>query len=451
MNIVKENVDELNAVVKLTVEATDYEEKVNNVLKDYRRKARIDGFRPGKVPFGMIKKMYYKPVLVDEVNKIVIDNLYKYISEENLEILGEPLPSENEQKTIDFDNDTNFEFVFDLGLSPQFELKLSPKDKIPFYTIKVEKKTIDETVTNYTKRFGKLESIDKAGEKSFLKGTFSEIDENNNIVEEGIKSEGTSLSVELIKDDKIKNQFVGLKKGDTINFDIKKAFPNNTEIASILKIDKEQVETVPAMYQLEVAEVTDFKDAEINQELFDKAFGEGKINSEEEFRARLKEDITKGFAQDSDYRYKVDAKDFLLNKHKIEIPEKFLKRWLLAVNKEKYTKEDIDKEWDKFEKDLKWQLIKGKIAKGNEMNAGDDEIIEYAKKFARMQYQQYGIMDIPDDHLTTYAQQMTRKPEEKNRIAEIVIEDKVYEYVKENSKVDEKEVTLEKFNKLFEN
>ena len=450
MNIVKENTDALNAVLKVHVTKEDYDGKVENILKDYRRKANIPGFRPGKVPFGMIKKMYYKPVLADELNKIVIDSVFKYIYDEKLEILGEPLPTENEEKPIDLENDTEFDFAFDIGLSPEFELNVSNKDKITYYKIKVDKEAVEKSVENICQRFGSFTTVDAVNEKTFLKGTIIQLDENNLPIEDGYKNEESSVSVEVIKDEKIKKDFIGKQKGEKLIFDLKKAFPNDTEIAAILRIDKKIAEEITGNFEFEIKEITEYHKSEINQALFDKAYGEGTISSEDEFRNKISEEMETMYKNDSDYKFNMDAKDFFVKKHKLELPVEFLKRWLLKINKEKYSQEQIDNEFSAFDIDMKWQLISNKIVKANNIEVIEEEILNHAKQVALMQYRQYGIQNVPEDILTNYANQILQNEQEKRKIKDMVLDQKVFQYLKENVKLDEKEITLEKFNKLFE-
>ena len=345
MNIRKENIDELNAVLSINLTKEDYEGRVKTVLDDYRKKARIDGFRPGKVPAGMINKMYRKPVLLEEVNKLVSESISKYLIEEKLNILGEPLPHVEEKKTIDWDNDSEFEFKFDLGIAPDFELNISSKDKIPFYTIKVDNKLIDKYVDSYTQRFGALESIDAMTEKALLKADIKELDLEGTIVDKGIHVEEATLSVEMIKDDKLKKTVLSSKKGDLLNMDLKKAYPSDAELAGILKIDKSLVAQLPQNFQVTVKDINLFKNAEVNQELFDKVYGEGVIKDEKEFREKIAEEAKKGLIQDSNYRFRIDAKDALIKKFKSALPNDFLKRWLLLINEGKYDMEQIEKEF----------------------------------------------------------------------------------------------------------
>lgn len=449
MIITKENIDELNAELKITIEESDYKEKVETVLTDYRRKAKIDGFRPGKVPSGMIKKMYGTAVLVDEVNKILSESISNYLIKEKLNILGEPLPGEKEQN-INFEKQTEFEFLFDIGLAPEFEVTLTKKDKIPYYTIKVDKKLIDSYTENYTRKFGHFKSADKVVKTEMLKGDIIQIDTEGNIKENSFSNNDATISLEILKDDSIIKKFTGKKTGESINFDIKKAYPNNSEIAAILGTEKENVIDIDPLVRFTIKEISKFENADINQELFDKAFGKDKIKSEEEFYNRIKEEIQANLKKESDYRFALDVKEKMIDKMKLSLPEKFLKRWLLKSNERKVTPDQIEKEFDQVAEDLKWQLIKDKIIKEQDMKVTEDEILEYAKVVALMQFQQYGMAGMPDEQLEGFAKEILKKEDDKRRMYAKLFEDKIIAYIKENVKIDEKMVSTDNFNKLFE-
>ena len=290
MNISRENIDELNSVLKVEIGESDYSGKVDDVLKDYKKKVRLDGFRPGKVPFGLVKKMYYKQILVEEVNKILSESLSKYLYEEKLRILGEPLPSDKGNDPIDWDTQTDFNFSFDVGLAPEFEVDLTKKDKVPYYTIKIDKEISDSYTDNFTKRFGSYAPAEKVetGEE-LLTGEIKLLANENN-PEEVVFSDKSNFSLGVMKDEDIKKRFVGAKIGDHISFDLKKAFPNETEIASILQVDKEKVSDLPNDFDFRVNEISSFVNAEINQELFDKAYGKDKIKSEDEFKQEIEKE-----------------------------------------------------------------------------------------------------------------------------------------------------------------
>lgn len=453
MNIEKEQIDDLNAVVHITIEKDDYEPRVEKVLKDYRKKANMPGFRPGKVPASIVKKMYGKAVLVDEINKLVSENLSQYISENQLDILGEPLPSEKQQ-TIDFDQDEQFKFSFDLALSPEVELKLTKREKLPYYDIQVSEDMLEGQKKNVTSRFGTTEQREEANDKCMLKGDFVQLDQNGEELEDGIKAEDAVMSATIIKDEDEKKKIIGAKVGDDIVFEPKKAFPNDTEISYLLKISKEQAAEVDGQFKFTVKEINEYVDPELNQELFDKIFGPGKVTSEEEFTSQVKEDLENTLKMESEYKFSIDAKEKLMGKVDMKLPEEFLKRWIKATNQNKeeqqLTDEQIENEMPRFLEDLKWQIIRNQLIKENELKVEQQDVIDFAKKSAKMQFMQYGLNNVPEEHLESYAVDMLKNEEQQRSMAEGAINDKVMDFVKETVKVETKEVSREEFNELFE-
>jgi trigger factor len=451
MNIAKEQLDDLNAVIRLSIQNDDYESRVNDVLKDYRKKVNMPGFRPGKVPAGLVKQMYGKAVLVDEINKLVSENLSKFITENELNILGEPLPSES-QKTIDFDKSDDFEFAFDVALAPELEVKLTKREKINYYQIDITDYMMDGYKKNLTSRFGKTEPREEAGEDSILKGEFTQLDKDGNALEGGITAKDSMLSLAVLKDEKVKAQFIGAKVGDVVTFDPKTAFPNETEVSYLLKITKEQADELTGNLSFSIQEITEYIDPELNQELFDQLFGQGAVNNEEEFTTKVKEDLERTHQMESDYKFSLDVKKKLMAKLEVALPEEFLKRWLKATNQneEQVTDEQIEKEMPRFLDDLKWQLIRNEIVKSNDLKIENEEVVNFAKKSARMQFMQYGLNSIPDDYLDNYVADMLQKEDQQRTYAEGAINDKVMAFIKEAIKLETKEVSREEFNTLFE-
>ena len=451
MNISKENIEGLNSVIKVTVNKDDYESKVSDVLKDYRKKMTMPGFRPGKVPMGIVKKMYGKAILADEVNKLVSDKLSNFISEQKLELLGEPLPSDD-QEVIDFDTQDEFVFSFDIAEAPEFEVNLSKKDKITYYKIAVTDEMLEQQIKSITSRFGKQENVDQPTDSALLKVDLVQLDKDGNEPEDGIKAEESVMSMSVIKDEEIKKQLLEAKVGDTVVFNPRKAFPDDTELSYLLKIEKEDAANVDSDFKVTLKEATVFKDPELNQEIFDQIYGKDVVKTEEEFKAKVKEELENQLAMDSDYLFFIDAKKKLVKKFKEELPEEFLKRWILATNRDndKLTPEQIEKEMPLFIEDLKWQLIKDKLIKKNEIKLEDNDILEYAKKTARMQFAQYGLNNVPDEHIENYAHDMLKNEEQQRQIIEGAIHDKVVEFIKDAVTLEEKEVTRDEFNKLIE-
>jgi trigger factor len=449
MKITRENIDELNAVLKVQVEKTDYEEKVENVLRDYRRKANIKGFRPGMVPIGIIKKMYGMAVKVDEINKTINESVQKYLSDEKIEILGDPMPREEDQSKLDFETQDNFDFSFELGLTPVFELGVSKKNKVPFYEITIDKKMKDDYISNYTRRYGEFHKADIAEEKDILKGKIEAIDNAGNLIPEGPANDFATLAIDVIKDEEIKKSFIGLKENDVVDFDLKKAFPNDNEVAGLLKKKKEEVEGIEGNYRFTITEITRFKPADLGKELYDKVYGEGVIATDEDFDKKIEEEISASLKVEGDYKLMQDIRKLVVEKTEFQLPEEFLKHWLLHVN-ENTTAEQIDKEFDSFRSDLKWQLIKNKVARENEVKLTEEELQKEAETVTRQQFRQYGLFYATDEQISNYAKETLKREEDAKRIAEKILEDKVIGLLKEQVKVENKSVTVDEFNKLFE-
>ncbi len=449
MNITRENIDDLNAVLKVNIVKADYEEKVESVLKDHRKKANIKGFRPGMVPIGLIKKMYGKAVKIDEINKVVTENIQKFLTDEKIEILGDPMPKTDEQEIIDFDNQDDFKFSFELGLAPVIELNISNKNKVSLYEIAIDEKMKNDYVSNYTRRFGELKKADLTEEKDILKGHIAKIDAEGNIIPDGISAEDATLAIDIIKDEEIKKAFTGKNEKEQIDFDIKKAFPNDNEIAGLLKKKKEEIEGLEGNFRFTIREITRFHPAEIGQELFNRIYGEGIVNSEDEFMKKIEEEISANLKRESDFKLMQDVKKLTLEITDFKLPEDFLKRWLLKVN-ENTTTEQIDQEFDTFHHDLKWQLIRNKVAKDNSMKISEEELQKEAEKITRYQFQQYGLFYATDEQIANYAKETLKREEDAKRIADKILDDKVLSHLKELVKVEEKSVTAEEFNKLFE-
>lgn len=450
MNIVRKDLDQNNVVLTLQVEKTDYAEKVEKTLRDYRKKANVPGFRPGMVPASLVQKMYGKSIVAEEVNKLLSDELYKYIRENNINLLGEPLPSEDEQNFVDFNTQETFEFSFDLGIAPQFEVELNKKDKVNFYNITVSDEMIENQLKSYTGRYGKYVQEEVVEEKDMVKGELLELVDGK-VNESGIKLSDAVLTPGYMKDDSQKAIFVGANKGDVVVFNPSQAFDNDAELASLLKVSKDDVKNITSDFRFTIEGVTRYHESEINQELFDKVYGEGVVNSEEDFRAKIKENIQENLVQDSNYKLGTDVREMLIKKYDdLTFPDAFLKRWLLATNKN-ISEEKIEEDFSGMIAELKWQLIKDKIGKTNDIKVENEDIEGYAKNIAKAQFAQYGMIGLDDEMLMNYAKDMLKKEDTVKGIFEKVYESKVVEIVKNNIKLDVKELTIEEFNKMFEN
>ncbi|MCF6366256.1 MAG: trigger factor [Bacteroidales bacterium] len=452
MNITRTEKDELNSVISLKINVEDYEPKVNSELKEYRKKAQIKGFRPGKAPIGLIKKMVGNQIVMQEVDKLVSESLTKYLIDEKLDILGQPLPSDKQQP-VDIINETEHEFLFDVGLAPKIDLTIDKKTSIPYYKIKIDDKLINDEIERHRNQFAKAEKKDTIEGTSYVKGNVIQTDKEGKVIQDGIFSEDTMIATDIIKDEKEKKKFIGAKIDDTVTFDIKKAFPNNTEIAGILKIDKEKVDEIESHFQFVISEITNYVPAEINQELFDKVFANEKIKTEEEYKEKIKANIEKVYKDESEYRLGVDAKEKLLSKSDVKLPEEFMKKWLKATDKEgKLTDEILEKEYPLFEKDTIWQLIKSSISKNQEFKVTEEELRQESRKFTEAQFMQYGLPlnSMSEEQMASFIDKNLEKAEDRNRFAERAVENKVINYIKENAKLEEKAISLDDFKKLYE-
>ncbi|MBN2263429.1 MAG: trigger factor [Prolixibacteraceae bacterium] len=450
MNITREQINDLNGVIRVNIEKSDYESKVEKALKEYRKKANMPGFRPGMVPLGLIKKMYGKAALVEEVNTILTQELSKYLVDEKLNILGEPLPNDDKQKEIDWDNDTDFEFIFDIGFAPESKVSFDKRSKFTQYSVTVTDEMIDDQVKAYANRFGENKSTDIVEETGTLRGNITQLDADGNEAENGIKVEMALISVDVIKDEEIKKSFVGKKIDDEVVFDIKKAYPNNVEISYLLNIEKEAAENVEGNFKITIKEINTFVPAEVNTDLFKNIYGDDtEIADEKAFREKVAAEISEAFRSSIDYKFATDTREQLVSKSKMEFPVEFLKRWLKATNKD-ITDEQIEAEFEMFLTDLKWQIIKEDIIKENELKVEENEVMDLAKEVAAAQFRQYGMFNVPDEHLDGFAKQMLSKKEDVSRLYNKKMEDKIMEVIKSKVNVEEKAVSREEFEKMFE-
>ncbi len=443
MNVVEEKIDDLNAVLRITVEKDDYSEKVNSTLKKYRKEANIPGFRPGKVPASLIQKKFGKGVLADELNGVVNEALNDFIQKNNLNILGQPLPKNDEEVKGDFNNPTEFEFAYEIGLAPEFDIKLSKKNKFDYLKVAVDDKMLDKEVDNLARRYGKLVSADQASEKDMILGDFTEKD-GAKIKEDGISNSST-ISLEFIEDEKIKAKLIGKKVGDSLVLDPKTVSKDTKDLAAMLAIPEELAENLDSKFNFKITEIKNMVPAAIDQELFDKLFGEGIVKSEEELRGRIKTDLDNMFKGDSDKLFSQTITEQLIEKTKFELPTEFLKRWIFASNKEEIPMEQIEADYDNYAASLKWQLIQNKITTDNNLKVEPQEAMDYTKSLLVNQYAQYGMPAPEDKDLEDQARNVLSNQEEANKIYDNLYGNKIMHFYKETVKVNEKEMAYEKF------
>lgn len=439
MKVTPRNNDDLTITLQMSIEKSDYAEKHKKLLNDYRRKSDLKGFRRGMAPMSVIEKMYGRSALLDSVNGLISEGLNNYINENKLNIIGEPLPNEKDQKPVDWDNDTEFNFAFDLAAAPVFDLNLGKEDKITRYQVEISDKEIEKYRSNLLKQYGKLEDTESVSEDDFIIA---------DLVQGDKRVEKSYISLKTIDNQKEKKKFIGKKVGDAISVNIEKAFQNETDRAALLKIKKEELSGIDPEYTLEIKEIKRFKDALPDQELFDRMFGPGIVKSEEEFRTKILEKMETEFIQESDFRFMLDARDYLIDKANIKLPEDFLKRWLLSANEGKYTIEEIEKDFHHFLKDFRWQMIKGKIMKDQKLEVTNESLMENARKIASYQFAMYGLNNVPSEQIDRYAQSLLANEKEQRRIFEKAEEDLVVEYLKGSVTVASRKIPYEELQKL---
>lgn len=449
MNVTMEKVDAVNGVITVSLAENDYQEKVKKELKQIGMRYPEKGFRPGHVPAGLLQKKYGKEVLVDVVNREISESLSKHISDNKLNVLGEPLLSNAED--INFDTDKDFTFKFEVGFAPEIDLTIDKKIAIPYYNIEVDDDMVNKQDEALKRRFGKQVAGEEVDDTALVKGSMVEVDEKGAEKEDGIKVESTVLSPQYFKSDDQKALFIGKKVGDEIVFNPSATCEGNTsELASMLNVDKEQANT-QSDFKITIKEILVVKDAEHNQEFFDGVFGKDAVKTEEEYTAKLKEMIAIQLKSDSNYRFTIDTQKVLKDKvGSLELPSAFLKKWLLKQN-DKHTPETIDDDFAKMVPEIEWQLIKEKIVKDCNIKVEDDDLLVVAKLIAQQQFAQYGMSNIPEDVIERYAKEILENKDYRPSIVERAVEEKIYNAIRSSVKVEEKTVPVAEFNALFEN
>ena len=452
MNVSLQNIDKVSALLTVKLEKADYQEKVEKSLKNIRQKAQMPGFRPGMVPAGLVKKMYGKSVLAEEVNKLLSETVYKYIQDNKINILGEPLPNEDKQPEIDFETMEEFEFLFDIALAPEFNVEVSNNDKVDYYNITVTDEMVESQVASYTQRNGKYEKVEAYSEKNdMLKGLLAELDENGNTKEGGIQIEGASLMPGYMKNEEQKAIFATAKVNDVLVFNPNAAWDGNVyELSSLLKIEKEAVADMKSNFSFQVEEISRFVPGELNEEIFNMVFGEGVVKTEEEFRAKIKENIAMQYVADSDFKFLIDVRKMLTEKiGKLEFADALLKRVMLLNNQDK-GEQFVEENYEKSIEELTWHLIKEQLVKANEIKVEQADITNMAKEATRAQFAQYGMMSVPEDLLENYAKEMLKKKESVEGLVNRTIDAKLAQVLKNQVSLEYKEISVADFNKMFE-
>jgi len=447
MNITQEKIDSLNSLVNVSIKPEDYLERVEKAIKTQAKKAKLPGFRAGMVPPSHIKKMYGKSILVEEVNSLLSDSINKYIADNKIDILGQPLPKVDESKEFNWDYTDEFEFKYELGLAPEFDLDFSDKDSIPYYQIKIDSETLESRIKNIRKSYGKMTNPEVSSEEDVLFAELVQLSPDGSVFEGGISSTG-SVRLDLIKDEEIKKSLVGLKKGDVVELDIQKAFENDAfQVSKVLNISEDDAKDLASKFQLTVKNVNRLEESDLNQEFFDKLFGEGAVTTEEGFREKITGELESMMVQNAEQKLQNDIVKYGVGKYEMQLPDEFLKRWLRATN-QNLTEEDLQKGYEDFANNLRWTLVENKIIKENSIELKYEDVFQTAKSRLDAQFKMYSPQPLPEEQLAEYTVQFLQNKENANKIFEEVKAQKVFDYLKSVITLDRQEIEYNKFLEL---
>lgn len=451
MNITFENVDKVSALLTVNIEKADYEEKVKKALKAVTKKASLPGFRPGKVPTSLIQKRFGTEIKAEEINKILGEEINKYIRENKVNMMAEPLPNEEKTPKIDFEIQEDFTFAFDIALAPEFDANLSKKDKLTYYDIKVDDALVDQQVQSYCQRGGQHVKVESYEARDMVKGMLSQLDAEGNTLEGGIQVEEAVMLPEYMKNDDEKAKFVGAKLGDVITINPAKAYnDSDVEVSSLLHISKEEAAEMKADFSFQISEIMRYEPAKPGQELFDQVLGKDVVKSEEEFRQFIANDIKKHFGEEAEYQFMQDLRAYLVNRiGEVEFPEAILKRFMKLRTEEKgetYTEDEFQKSLP----ELLWHLIMEQMREQLEVKVEHEDVLETAKTYARIQFAQYGMMNLPEESITNYANEMLKNEQQAQGFVERTVENKIVAKAKEAVTLKVKEITIDEFRKLAE-
>ena len=446
MKLTQSKAKDLMATITVEVKAADYSERVEKVLKDYRKTAEVPGFRKGKTPMGIINKKYRTSVIVEEVNKMLQDELYKHITAEKVRVLGSPMPID--EKPIDWENDEDFTFEYEVGLAPEFDVKITAKDKLNYYKIKADAKLVDGYCNDIAKRYGKMSNPEVSVEGDLIFCTIEQLDVDGIVMDNGIKNDAT-VAMDYIADKKIKKQFVGVKKDDLITVNVMKAFTNHSDLGAMLNVDHAAIHNLTSEeFQFTVKNVNRLEPAELNVELFDKVYGPGAIKDEKEFKAKVKSEAEVQFVGESDRMLKNDVVTYFVDKLKLAMPNEFLKRWLVQTSEQPITMEMLETEYDMYAKSLQWQLIENKILENHSIKVTQDDVLAHTKVLISAQMKQYGQPEGDDKQLTDIATNILKNEEERKKVYDQIFDERTLAVYKENFKLTEKSVSYDEFVKL---
>ncbi|MEE4176642.1 MAG: trigger factor [Bacteroides sp.] len=447
MNIVQESTGQLEAVLKVELKEDDYREKVDKELKNLQRKAQVPGFRPGKVPMGMIRKMYGKNVLADEVNKMLVDEVYKYIKDNDLNVLGNPLPDHEAAEKIDWDNQTEFTFAYEIGLAPKVDLELTENIEVDYHRVKVSDDTLDSYILDIRKQFGKHVSPEVAEAGDVLFGEFAELDSPGQLKENG-HTHKANLMIDFVKDEEVKKELIGMKIGDTVEFDLVKAVENETEAAGIIGVKKDELSNYNPMFRFTVETISRIEPAELNEELFKKAMPGEDVETEEAFRQKLSDQLSGQYQVDSDKHFRNEVMKKLLEETKLDLPETFLKKWLKDANKGEFTAEQVDEEFPALADTFRWQLIESHLITSNHVEVTREEVTDYLGSFMRAQMRQYGQENVEQELIDGFVKNIMQNQEEIKKVYDDLFDKKLLALYKEKLKLNEVEISFDDFVKL---
>lgn len=449
MKVSFENPDKINGRLTITVEENDYKDEVDKTLKDYRKKANVPGFRPGQVPMGMIKRQFGASVKMDAINKIVGEQINKYITDNKINMLGQPLASEAQQPQ-DLEKEGPYTFIFDIAVAPEFDIELTNKDKVDYYDITVDDALIDRQVEMFASRLGKNVDVEEYADGDVVKGDLRELDDKGNTKENGLTVEGAMVMPEYIKAAAQKKLFKGAKVGDIITFNPRKAYKeSDAELASLLKIEKDKVADYESDFSYQITGIQRFKNHAVDQELFDQTFGKDQVKDEKEFREKIAEGLKKQLEKESDYKFLMDVRKYAEDKvGQLTYPDALLKRVMKENNKDK-DQEFIDKNFEASIKELTWSLIRNKLSEKAQIKVNDEDVRNAARETARIQFAQYGMNNVPDEYVNNYADELLKKQDTVQQFVDRAIDLKLIEATKKDVKLNKKSISLDDFNKMM--
>ncbi len=452
MNVTLQNTDSLTAQLTVTITPEDYEQKVEQSLKDYRKKVSVKGFRPGKAPASLVDKLYKKSIRVEEVGKILSNGLHSYITENKLDILGEPLSSIS-QNPIDWDSQSEFEFVFDIAFAPKFELNFSKDDVIPYYSVSISESERTDFIKRLCMRYGSYQPAEISTKDSKLNVFLTELNEDESPKENGIATQETSILIPNIIEEVEKNKLIGAKSGDILVIDLIKALPDENQRFKALGVTKEEVNSLNNLFQLTVNEVLDYSYAEVGQKLFDDVFGEGTISNEDEFNQKIEQEIKNQYNDMVEHKLFRDVRDYFIDKFKVELPKEFMLRWLLSINSNEgknFSQEQLEKEYPAVEKELKWNIIRDRIIVERNIEVNQEEIMNMAKAYtSRQLYESYGLGGLPDSFIEKQANELLKNKETNRKMIDQVFFSKIMAVIKDSVELESKEIDSEELLKTL--